>query len=164
LFADGNIDINEYYRLYFDKRRNTMDYCVKDGSIYDLLTANHQGCTGYKDRGNKNEIGLYSAIRSASDAFFVIDRGQTSVIVPYAESGALLNQYMDVEDITEKNQLLRKLGRYSVSLYEYQIQALHRALDEKDGLTVLDGGDRKEGFYSDEFGVNVDGKLGFLDV
>ncbi|MDR3050222.1 MAG: CRISPR-associated helicase Cas3', partial [Oscillospiraceae bacterium] len=90
LFDDSSdskpANIDQYYELYFYARKNIMDYPIKSGgTIYDLLTCNQQGRNAYRDRccmqGQKIE--LTSAIRSASDMFYVIAPGQTDVIVPY---------------------------------------------------------------------------------
>jgi hypothetical protein len=63
--------------------------------------------------------------------------------------------------MSEKRNLLKKLSRYSVSLYRYQYDALDkaRAVHEQNGIFVLDAG-----FYDSEFGVNLDGHHEFLCV
>jgi CRISPR-associated endonuclease/helicase Cas3 len=162
LFDDNNVDINEYYKLYFYARRNDMDYYMKNGgTMYDLLTDNAEGCESYVSKGNVNEIELRSAIRSASDEFFVIAPGQTSLIVPYGESGALVDEYIKTNDIVQKNRLIRRLGRYSVALYKYHIDSLDKAgaLDYQDGLTIL-----LPGFYDKDIGANLDGNPEFLNI
>jgi CRISPR-associated endonuclease/helicase Cas3 len=162
LFDDNNLDIDEYYRLYFYNRKDEMDYRTKhDGTIYDLLTANTQGFACYSNNGNSNKIEIRSAIRSASDEFFVIESRQTSVIVPYGEGGTLLHKYMRTSDLARKRELLRKLARFSVALYDYQVKALddRRALTTQDGLIIL-----SKGFYHEKLGVDLDGYHEFLNV
>jgi CRISPR-associated endonuclease/helicase Cas3 len=156
------VDINEYYRQYFYNRKSEMDYPIKKGgTIYDLLAKNERGCGEYRNSGNTTKVALRSAIRSASDEFFVIAPGQTSVIVPYGKSKKLVDKYVAESDIDKKRKHLCELGRYSVSLYKYQIDELskHGALYELDGLTIL-----SDGFYDDEFGINLEGNHEFLNV
>ena len=160
-----NLDINLFYKYYFCDRHSIMDYPISgNGSIYDLLSANQQGCNAYKDLKSKQGIvppALRSAIRTAGKEFFVIERGRKEVIVPYGEYNSLLSQYESTVDIYEKRKLLRKLGKLSVSLYEYQIDALFRcgALYEQEGMTVI-----MSGFYNNERGVDLDGNHDFLNA
>jgi CRISPR-associated endonuclease/helicase Cas3 len=83
--------------------------------------------------------------------------------VPYGQAEDLLARLDTTEDFSEKRKLLRKLGRYSVSLYKYQIDALEKAgalhTRKEDGLTVL-----ARGFYDAEFGVNMEGAHELLYV
>jgi CRISPR-associated endonuclease/helicase Cas3 len=167
LFAEKSLDINTYYKHYFHARKNQMDYPLKGGgSVYDMLSGNLQGRNAYRSRKDKQGAkppALVSAIRSAGDEFYVIDRGRTDVIVPYGEAEKLLAEFDSTEDFAEKRKLLRKLGRYSVSLYKYQLDALEKAhalhTRKEDGLTVL-----ARGFYEGEFGVNLEGAHEFLNA
>jgi CRISPR-associated endonuclease/helicase Cas3 len=165
MFCDGVDGMDEYYRYYFYARQNEMDYNIRNasgaGTIYDLLTCNNQGVKAYKNRGGSKEVALRAAMRSASDEFYVIAPGQTSIIVPYNESEQLLYEYENVDSIKTKRRLLQRLGGYSVSLYEFQIQELRKrgALSDCDDVAVL-----AKGFYDVDFGVNVDGCHEFLYV
>jgi CRISPR-associated endonuclease/helicase Cas3 len=165
LFAEKCLDINTYYKHYFYARKNQMDYPLKGGgSVYDMLSGNLQGRNAYKSRKDKQGLkppALVSAIRSAGDEFYVIDRGRTEVIVPYGEAEDLLARLDATEDFAEKRKLLRKLGRYSVSLYKYQLDALAGAIHprKEDDLMVL-----AHGFYDGEFGVNLEGAHELLYV
>jgi CRISPR-associated endonuclease/helicase Cas3 len=158
LFDDNNLDINEYYRLYFYARRGIMEYPIDDGgSIYDLLSSNIRGKCAYVDRKDRQNIqppAMRSAIRSAADAFYVIERGRKEVIVPYKESADLVSRYLMERDIKKKRKLLREFGRYTVSLYEYQLKELEQrgAINEHAGISEL-----ARGFYHEERGVDMDG-------
>jgi len=143
-----------------------MDYPTKNGwTIYDLFSCNNQGKHAYKTRKDKQNIKfpvMVSAIRSAADEFYVIDRGRKDIIVPYGEALEIVEQYCDADTLDEKRNLLRKLGKYSVSLYRYQEEALSHALSsrgESGELKVLDAG-----FYDDNRGVDIDGHHEFLLV
>ena len=97
---------------------------------------------------------IRSAIRSAADEFFVIDKGHTEVVVHYGKSTELLESYNTTKDIVEKRKLLKQLGRYSISLYSYQLDKLKKnhAIDDESykGLTVL-----KNSFYDEIIGLNI---------
>ncbi|MCL2342706.1 MAG: hypothetical protein FWC62_02260, partial [Firmicutes bacterium] len=104
------------------------------------------------------------------EKFYVIAPGQTDVVVLYSNgqdeggSAALLDELTATDDIDAKRRLLRKLGRYSVSLYKFQMDALNKSGAFKEeaverGLWVLDSG-----FYDPEFGVNLDGHPEFLCI
>ena len=129
-----------------------------------LLSHNKLGQQAYMNRKDKQDIkppSILSAIRSAADEFFVIERGQTDVVVPYAESEELLSRYTSAYSDGTKRKLLRELGRFSVSLYTYQIEELSKkgALSDCEGITVL-----ARGFYSQERGVDLEGNHEFLYV
>lgn len=150
-------DINLYYKYYFYSQKNAMDYNIDGGSIYDLLSGNEQGRRAYQKRKDKQGIEppkIRSAIRSAADEFFVIDKGRMEVIVQYGESTELLERYQTAKDIAEKRKLLKQLGRYSISLYSYQLDELKTncAIDDESykGLKVL-----KNSFYDEIIGLNI---------
>lgn len=157
LFNEDKIyDINLYYKYYFYNQQNEMDYNIDGGSVYDLLSCNKQGQGAYLKRRDKQGIKppeIWSAIRSAADEFYVIDKGRMDIIVHYGESTELLEEYNIAEDIVDKRKILKKLGGFSISLYQYQLDALKRngAVDDRNykGLTVL-----KNGFYDKIIGLN----------
>lgn len=163
LFDENKSDnINEYYEYYFFARKCDMDYKTETSSIYSLLTDNVQGHKNYQSPSNRETVknpAIRAALRSAADAFYVIDRGRTDIIVPYGESMDLVSEYNKSSDIDIKRVLLRKMGKYSVSLYGYQFDALDKknALNFKDELIVL-----SKGFYDEERGVDLEGQPDFL--
>lgn len=169
MFDEGARDMDAYYEQYFYARKNSMDYPVKGGSLYDLLTANCQGFYARRNSGRAPRTELRPALRSAAEQFYVIAPGQTDVVVPYGDghggSAALLDEFAASDDLDTKRRLLRALGRYSVSLYRFQLEALSKrgALPDpsktKEGLWVLE-----QGFYDGEFGVNLDGSPALLLV
>jgi CRISPR-associated endonuclease/helicase Cas3 len=167
LFDEGNLDINEYYRRYFHLRGNTMDFKTRNGgTIYDLLTANTQGRNACRGRGETRKLDMASAIRTAADEFYVIAPGQTDIVAPYGESAELLEQYEKLSkqrgnksDVAEQRAILRKLGRFSVSVYGFQLDELRKsgALSDCGDILML-----ATGFYDDDIGLNIDGKHDFL--
>jgi CRISPR-associated endonuclease/helicase Cas3 len=169
LFEEGRTSINEYYNDYFHARiqRQKMDYPIKDSvhSVYGLLSNNKHGClalTRRIDKQNTSQPSLRQAIRSASEAFYVIDRGRTEVVVPYGEAMKLLEIYLASDDIEKKRSLLKRLEKYSVSLYKYQMDALTK----KGGVSSHGYGNISvltEGFYDENRGVDLEGQHKFLN-
>ena len=156
LFDDRNININQYYQYYFYSQKEKMDYNRNGGSIYDLLSGNEQGKAAYCKRKDKQGIkppAIRPAIRAAADEFAVIDKGRTDVIVHYGESRELLQRYNKAREITQKRTILKRLGKYSISLYQYQLDTLTigAGIDDQsyEGLMVL-----KHSFYDGITGLN----------
>jgi CRISPR-associated endonuclease/helicase Cas3 len=169
LFDEGRTNINEYYNDYFHakKQRQKMDYPIKDSvhSVYGLLSNNKHGCLAFTRRVDKHNTSppfLRQAIRSASEAFYVIDRGRMEVVVPYGEAMKLLEIYLATDDIEKKRSLLKRLEKYSVSLYKYQMDALIKkggvSSHGYDNISVL-----TEGFYDENRGVDLEGQHKFLE-
>ena len=161
LFDYDILDIDMFYQHYFYERRNIMDYPTNVGSIYDMLTRNIQGSEAFRNRGTSQKAELRAAIRSAADNFYIIAPGQTDVIVPHENAMDYLEEYEMCSDLSDKRRIMRVLGRYSVSLYRFQLEELHKrgALSTDDGIYVL-----SSGFYDSDFGVNLDGSHEFLYV
>jgi CRISPR-associated endonuclease/helicase Cas3 len=164
LFDEANLDMDEYYRHYFHSRRSIMDYPTRDNAatVYDLLTINITGRKAYEVRADKQGVKpptLPMAIRSAAEEFYVIDRGRTEVVVPYRDSEELLARYIETDNLAVKRGLLRELGKYSVSLYQYQCDELskHGALSDNEGVIAL-----ARGFYDEERGLDLEGSHEFL--
>lgn len=167
LFNEDKIyDINLYYKHYFYTQQSEMDYNIDGGSVYDLLSCNKQGQGAYLKRRDKQGIKppeIWSAIRSAADEFYVIDKGRMDIIVHYGESTELLEKYNNAKDILDKRKILKKLGGFSISLYPYQLVSLKRngVIDDRNykGLTVL-----KNGFYDKIIGLNFQRSHWFCDL
>ena len=166
LLDDNNLDINEYYRYYFYERRKIMDYPTRDGgNIYDFLSDNKQGCGAYRTRADKLQKvkppALRSAIRSAAEEFYVIDRGRNDVVVPYEDSEEIIAKFEKEDSIVEKRKILHTIGKYTVSLYKYQLDELYErgALYNCKGLICLE-----RGFYNAERGVDFEGAHEFLYI
>ncbi len=164
LFDENNLSIDQYYKHYFYERKDLMDYPTRDGgTIYDLITKNRQGIIAYcNHEGNKKSpTVLTSAIKSATEEFYIIAPGQAEVVVPYKGSEELLLQYHSENDLQLKHKILQQLGRYSVSLYGFQLDELYKrgALCSDDGISIL-----TNGFYDENLGIDITGCHNFLNV
>jgi CRISPR-associated endonuclease/helicase Cas3 len=143
--------IQRYYKEYFEKQKSQMYYPVKElGNLYDLLSINQKGTGAYQNMSGSNPPALRQAFQTAGEQFSVIEQKSIGVLVPYGDGVKLIEKYKHAE-LKEKNALLRQIGRYSVSLYPYQI----RMLDEMRALTLIDDAvivlDPK--YYHDKLGV-----------
>ncbi len=154
--------IERYYREYFFKQKFQMSYPVKEsGNLYDLLSINQKGTGAYRNSSGTKHPALRQAFQTAGELFSVIDQRTTSVLVPYTDGVKLAEKYRSA-DIKKKNALLRQIGRYSVSLYAYQIEKLKElgalTLIEDDILTL----DKR--CYNDKLGVIFDSSAEFWIV
>jgi CRISPR-associated endonuclease/helicase Cas3 len=143
--------MERYYAEYFYKRKNEMDYNTQNtGTLYDLLSRNTKGFNAYINSGGKMLPALRQAFQTAGKNFYVIDRGTTGVLVPYARGIELMEEYQSAS-LPNKAKLLREMGRYSVSLYDWQINKLKK---EQALFTIGDGvlALRKD-YYDAERGV-----------
>jgi len=160
LFDEENAEnLDEFYRYYFHDRRGKMDYPTQNyGSLYELLAGNPRGCANYKKTDKKS---MLSALRTAANEFYVIDKGRIEVVVDFDEAIELLDDYVRSFSPIERRKILRKLSKYSVSLYSYQLNLLEEkgALYNVDNFRVL-----TKGFYDSEIGVNLEGSQEFLYV
>ncbi|MGI5848993.1 MAG: CRISPR-associated helicase Cas3' [Christensenellales bacterium] len=154
--------MERYYSEYFYRRAGEMNYNFgKNGNLYDLLSVNKEGCFAYRNRLHHDATPpqFRQALQTAGENFCVIENNTIGVLVPYGEGAVLAEEYRRAE-LSEKKTLLRKMGRYSVSLYQYQVDKLSEAgalLKLNDDLLLLD----KE-FYYDERGVDLEKDMKFL--
>jgi CRISPR-associated endonuclease/helicase Cas3 len=88
----------------------------------------------------------------------VIDSPTQGVIVPFHEEGIeLIAQLCAAYDLSANFHLLRKAQRYAVNLFQWELDSLTRSgaiYEAQKGTGVLC---LQEGFYSDEFGLTLDG-------
>jgi len=147
--------MKQFYEHYFYNRRNLMDYRSDNGSIYDMLSINNAGRGNYKNRtGKECPCLIAQAFRTASEKFSVIDKNTESVVVQYSEAEKLMDAYrQQPNDRMTKTKLniIRKLEKYSVSLYSWEIDKLAGAisiLDEETGIRFLD-----KFHYAEDIGV-----------
>ena len=102
--------MKQYYEIYYREVGHKMDYDIGEGrTIYKLLSSGFPG---------KNSHLVRQAFRTAGENYRPIkDEGKT-VIVPYGESMDLLQKLEIAQTLSEKRTILRKLQRYTVSLYD----------------------------------------------
>ena len=147
-----------FYRRYFAGKDDRMDYPTPNGgTVYAMLSGNDYGKQNHKNRTGK----LFShyiphAFHSADKSFSVIEKNTKSVIVLHGEAERLIEAYRSqpIGVFTkEKVAILRKLQKYSVALYEWQLKKLAEqnalyTLDQETGIIYL-----PVNYYSQETGV-----------
>jgi CRISPR-associated endonuclease/helicase Cas3 len=153
----SKIALDTYYNRFFTERQSQFGYPTGGGnSIFGMLSLNTYGRNALIENKLKMPALPY-AFESAGKAFSVIGTNTFEVIVAgfNDESRTLVSEYLSAP-IGSKRGLLRKLGKYSVSLWSYQKDELVKkgAIDEtEDGLLIL-----ADGFYDKETGFDITGK------
>lgn len=153
--------MTKYYKKYFAHKDGQMDYPTSDGeTIYAMLSGNNYGKENYKNKtGNQFSHYISQAFRCADENFSMIEKNTKSVIVIFGESESLINEYrkQPVGILTkEKFKILKKLQKYSVSLYEWQMKKLIEQkavsiLDQETGIVILNFD-----YYSKETGIALE--------
>ena len=146
--------MKEYYQKYFDGQIKQMNYLIcKSGHLHDFLSSNEKGRGAFTNKfGGKKTPALCQAFQKAGELFSVIEDRTVSVVVPYGKGAELILEYKRAE-IKEKYALLRKMGRFTVSLYQNQIDGLRgedTITELADGIMVLN-----EGYYNDKTGIEL---------
>ncbi len=143
--------MERYYKEYFEKKKNQMVYPVDEmGNLYDLLSVNCKGVGAFHNQSHRPLPALRQSFETAGDLFSVIEQRTISVLVPYGDGLVLAEKYRKA-DIKNRYVLMRQIGRYSVSLYSYQINELNKggALSLLgDELLVMDAS-----YYDKNLGV-----------
>ena len=163
LFSDAAI--RQYYRSLYAKedeekvsRQNGL--VQVDGvitSLFSLLSTNKD----FVDAAFGTECEQYTlrqAFRTAGKNFSVFEENTVDVLVPYGEGkdlvlelGSLLLPY----DLGEIKQVLERVKRYTVSLYEWQ----RKILDQEGASMPLAGGSiltLLDGHYDAETGLSIE--------
>lgn len=150
-----------FYRQYFAGKDSRMDYPTPDGeTIYAMLSGNDYGKRNYRNRtGRPFAHCIPQAFHSAELRFSVIDQNTKSVVVMFGDAGDLAEAYRKQPAgifTKEKVKILKKLQKFSVSLYEWQLKKLAEQyalslLDEETGVIML-----SKNYYSSETGVILD--------
>ncbi|MCL2427484.1 MAG: CRISPR-associated helicase Cas3' [Oscillospiraceae bacterium] len=151
--------LNKFYEYYFYNRRNIMDYRVNnDTTVYDMLSLNEIGKGNYKNtKGVDCSCFIVQAFNSADKEYCVIDRNTTSIVVYYSEAEELLDvlSKQPKNIITrEKLDVLRKLEKFTVSLFSWEMDKLEGAIhviDEEFEIRTLD-----KAHYSSKLGVTLE--------
>lgn len=161
--------MERYYQYYFLDRKEEMDYTLpqpnKDKTMYDLLSSNANGMNAYTSRnGQKPDLMMKQAFKTAGDNFKAIDQNTVGVIVPYKYGEKLITLINGNCNLCKKKKYLKLAQQFSVNLYEVDI----KRLEEAGGIVkILDGAalSLRAGFYKNDVGVVFDGgPMGFLNV
>ncbi len=153
----SSIDIlNKYYDYYFYRQKNIMDYPTdNDESVYEMLSYNNVGRRNFRNEtGFEYNHFVGQAFLTADEKYYIIEKKEESVIVNYKNSENLLVQYKNSKSIKDKLAIIKKLEKYSVTLYrDYEYKTLYNnnaitRIQDEFGLQLLD-----QNFYDDNLGV-----------
>jgi CRISPR-associated endonuclease/helicase Cas3 len=162
-FGRDRIGLNaiaDYYRYYYQVKKNEMSYPVKSNSqigrednLYNLLSLNEISTDAYRRTNQATpDILLRQSFQSAAKSFQVIDSVTRGVVVPYEEGETIIADLCGAYELEKQYKLLKRAQRYSVNLYAHEFDKLFKigAIKEVQpgaGIYHLD-----EQFYNDEFG------------
>ena len=111
--------IQQYYEALYEELQNKMNFSLvgelRGETIYNLLS------NGFQD--SKRCHFLMQAFKTAGEHYKTIEEGIT-ILVPYGEGQNLICQLEQCEDKKERRELLRKVQRYTVSVFPYQEKSL----------------------------------------
>jgi CRISPR-associated endonuclease/helicase Cas3 len=153
-----------FFKYHFFDRRKLMDYPVKhppaerDDTLLRMLGRNGMAVAD-APRPSIRIGGAMQSFMSAAREFRVIDNLTQGVVVPFRERGVeIVNLLSSTRDLDGQFRLLREAQQFTVNLFPQELSSLQRkgALYEAQpgtGVQCL-----QKGFYSDEFGLDLDGK------
>jgi CRISPR-associated endonuclease/helicase Cas3 len=102
--------------------------------------------------------GWMQSFATAAQAFRAIDSQTQGVIVPFRKKGVdLIAELCAAHHLESEFRLLRRAQMFSVNVFQHEIESLRRneaIYEAQAGTGVLC---LREGFYSDEFGLALDG-------
>lgn len=156
--------MDTYYHYYYYDQKKVMDFDTTDGTttVYGLLSKNPLGIETYTSRNRKSYSGLPAAFERASNEFAVIDSVQTGVVVQYGDANALISRFKETYDPSERMHILKKLQRYTVTVYENRIAQLKQegVIDQVDDAFYLLSPD----YYDAVLGLRLESTNSFLGV
>jgi len=162
VFREKNdIDIGKYYDYYYSQKdiKNKMDYFLVNTSIYNLLNTNDLNF-----KGRPLVDGLPASFKIAAENFSVIDKQKTGIVVPFDEYEvySIVEKFKNEPNPKEKYQFLRKLQKYTISVYS---DTLKRLLKEK-AIYMIDNAFYilNSGFYDENTGLLLQDKFPFLSL
>lgn len=161
--------MHRFFTYHFFNRSKLMDYPVKherDDTLLRMLGRNGMAVAD-APRPIERIGGAMQSFASAAREFRVIDCLTQGVVVPFRERGAaIVNLLSSTRDLAGQFRLLREAQQFTVNVFQQELLSLQQkgALYEAQpgtGVQCL-----QEGFYSEEFGLDLEGKqgMGVLNV
>ncbi len=161
--------MERYFRTFIRDNAREMQYTDphrKDGcTLLDLLSTNQYGRKAYLDFHGRSYPGLMAqAYRQAGSTFRALDSPTTPVLVPWGDGGLLIEALETTTDLHALPSLLRRLQRYTVSVYQddlTRLQANHALSQPQDlGVWIVD-----KAYYDKTLGLTTDRQaMTFWDV
>ncbi len=156
-------EMETFFKHHFFARANQMDYPVKasfaqrDDTLLQMLGENSMAVEDARIAG-VTRSGLMQSFHTAAQVFQAIDCQTQGVVVPFRKEGMdLIAELSAAHDLALEFRLLRRAQMYSVNVFQHEMESLKRndaVYEAQSGTGVLC---LREGFYSDEFGLALDG-------
>jgi len=164
----SSIAMTRYFQEFYTDLGSDLDYHIPsvDSKMTDLLFLDRSQSEWVKSLHSKKsenpQTYLVTSYRTAAENFAVIDNLTTPVLVQFQKGAELIADLNGYETIEDLSRFMKQAQHYSINIYSQQKQNL-----EKQGglVSYLDGSilALKEGFYSDEFGLDLQGEGAGLD-
>ncbi len=152
--------IGAYYDFYYQSRKTEMSYRIsanspigRDDDLFNLLSVNTLSARAHEGTyGSAPAVLLRQSFQSAAREFHVIDSSTRGVVVPYGEGNEIIADLCGAFALEKLGRLLKRVQRYSVSLFAHQFDGLVKAgaiheVQVGAGVYYLD-----KQYYSIEFG------------
>ncbi len=148
--------MKKYFSIIYNENRKKMSYCVDDNgintTILELLSTNSKRC----GKNSNKELKMNAqAFKTAGTLFKVIDSNTIDIVVPYNQES--IEMIDKLESLYEFDDIIRKLQKYTVSIYLNQTAEL----DQYGALICYECGKNKifvlkKDYYDKNLGVNID--------
>jgi CRISPR-associated endonuclease/helicase Cas3 len=155
-------EMRRFFEHHFFARKDQMDYPVKtqrDDTLLRMLGENFLAVEDAKIAGVTRR-GFMQSFRSAAEKFHVLDCQTQGIIAPFREEGnKLIAELSTARDLALEFQLLRKAQQFTVNVFPHEMETLNRngaVYEVQPGIGVFC---LREGFYSPEFGLALDGSV-----
>jgi CRISPR-associated endonuclease/helicase Cas3 len=155
--------MEQYFKYHFFARSSQMDYPVKsppahrDDTLLQMLGENGMAVYDARRAGVKRD-GLMQSFASAAQAFRAINSQTQGVIVPFGKEGAdLIAELCASHDLASDFRLLRRAQQFTVNVFPNEMMALEQKGAMYEALSGTGVLCLREGFYSEEFGLALDG-------
>lgn len=149
--------INKYFEyLYKNGSKQLLYYPIKNlaCNMVTLLSNNINGIEAYKKRYGKDISNIMKqAFKTAGEYFNVIDSNQIGVVVYYDKSEELILKLNSNISYEEKNRCIKLLQKYTVNLYQNDLNKVKDYISEQFGVRIL----QKE-CYDNEIGFITEAK------
>jgi CRISPR-associated endonuclease/helicase Cas3 len=156
-------EMESFFKHHFFARAKQMDYPVKapsaqrDDTLLQMLGENGMAVEDARIAG-VTRCGLMQSFYSAAQAFRVIDCQTQGIVVPFWNEGIdLIAELSATQNLASEFRLLRKAQQFTVNVFPHEKESLMRkgaVYEAQPGTGILC---LREGFYSDEFGLALDG-------
>jgi CRISPR-associated endonuclease/helicase Cas3 len=153
-----------YFQYHFFNHQKLMTYPVgktsseRDDTLLRMLGANRMACEDTRPASGRID-GMMQSFQSAGREFHAIDSLTQGVIVPFRDKGKeIVADLSSTRNLLSQFRLLREAQQFTVNLFEHELASLSKKgatyeAQPETGVLCL-----QPGFYSDEFGIDLEGK------